>query len=100
MNKILCCLKFKSFNRKQVIGWIGAFAFALCGLPQAIRSIEDGHSNGLEWGFLLLWVLGEFCAVYFVWDDKKKLSPFFFNYVVNIIFVGIIIFYKIFPQVS
>ena len=83
---------------KRVVGWVGAVAFAICGFPQAVRSYLDGHSNGLEWGFLLLWLSGELCTLYFVWEDKKKLAPLIFNYTLNILFLGVIIFYKLFPR--
>jgi uncharacterized protein with PQ loop repeat len=83
---------------KVIIGWIGAISFAISALPQALRSIHDGNSNGLEWSFLLLWLLGELCSIYFIWNDKKKLAPLLFNYISNIIFLDIIIYFKVFPR--
>jgi len=85
--------KPNSFDEK--IGWLGAILFALCGLPQAIQSIQDGHSNGISWVFLLMWLVGELLTLYYVWKKDSKLLPLLFNYVLNIIFVGIILFYKI-----
>jgi len=83
---------------RKMIGWIGAIAFAICGLPQAVKSIQDGHSNGLAWGFLGLWLIGELFTIYYVWEDKRKLAPLIFNYCLNIVFLGVIIFYKVFPR--
>ena len=60
-----------SFNEQ--VGWVGSILFALCGLPQAIQSVMDGHSNGIAWGFLLMWLGGEVLTLYYVWqkDDFK-----------------------------
>lgn len=80
----------------EIIGWIGSIAFALCGLPQAILSYKQGHSNGISWGFIGLWFLGEICTLIYV--IPKNHWPLIFNYVGNIIFAGIIIYYKIFPR--
>jgi hypothetical protein len=87
-----------SLSRKELIGWIGSFSFAICGLPQAVRSTIDGHSNGLEWGFLLLWLIGELGTIYYIWDDRKRLAPLLFNYCLNIVFLWVVIFYKLFPR--
>lgn len=80
----------------EIIGWIGAICFALSALPQTIKSIKEGHSNGLSWGLLFLWVIGESCSLIYVLDRNDL--PLFTNYAINIIFLFIILYYKFFPK--
>ena len=82
-------------NFNEQVGWVGSILFALCGLPQAIQSIQDGHSNGIAWGFLLMWLGGEVLTLYYVWQKDEKLAPLLFNYSLNLIFLVVIIFYKL-----
>lgn len=80
----------------EFIGWIGGAAFAICGLPQAIKSYKEKHSDGLAWGFLLLWLTGEICTTIYV--IPKGHLPLIFNYAFNLIFLFVIIYYKIYPK--
>ena len=80
----------------EIIGWIGSALFALCGLPQAVQSTREGHSHGLSWLFLLMWFWGEIFTLCYVWP--KMDYPLLANYFVNMVFVVIILFYKIFPR--
>lgn len=78
------------------IGWIGSILLAFCGLPQAWESIRMGHSRGLTWGFLFMWFVGELCT--FAYILPKMDLPLLVNYSANIMFLIIIIFYKIKPR--
>ena len=78
------------------IGWLGSVLFALCGLPQAIKSYKEKHSNGLAWGFLLMWFFGEVFT--FAYVLPKMDYPLLANYMVNFVFLAVIIFYKLFPR--
>lgn len=77
----------------DTIGWIGSILFAICGLPQAVQCAKNGHSRGLNWFFLLAWLFGEIFTIIYVWPkaDYILLS----NYFVNLIFLAIMIRYKI-----
>ena len=80
----------------EIIGWIGGILLAFCGLPQAIESSKTGKSDGLTWGFLIMWGVGElFTIVYII---PKWHWPLIFNYTANIIFISIIAYYKINPR--
>ena len=80
----------------EYIGWIGGILLAFCGLPQAIESYKTGKSDGLTWGFLIMWGVGElFTIVYII---PKWHWPLIFNYTANIIFISIIAYYKIKPR--
>lgn len=78
------------------IGWIGSILLAFCGLPQAIESIKTKSSEGLTWGFIGMWFIGEICT--FVYILPKMDLPLLLNYTANIIFLSIIIFYKLCPK--
>jgi uncharacterized protein with PQ loop repeat len=80
----------------EIIGWIGSILLAFCGLPQAIESYRTKSSDGLTWGLLLMWFWGEiFTIIYII---PKWHWPLIFNYTANIIFLVIIIYYKLFPK--
>jgi uncharacterized protein with PQ loop repeat len=82
-----------------MIGWIGAVAFGLCGLPQSIKAYRDGHAEGLDWGFLGLWTLGEICTLVAVLKDAPE--PYLIaNYVANMGFLAIMWRYKLKPRKS
>lgn len=77
-------------------GWIYSLAFALSALPQARMSWKDGHSRGVADGTLLLWGLGEFAGV--VYGFSLMQWPIIFNCILNTLFVGIIVWYRICPR--
>jgi uncharacterized protein with PQ loop repeat len=80
----------------ETIGWIGSILLAFCGLPQAVESYKTKNSDGLTWGFLIMWGVGElFTIVYII---PKWHWPLIFNYTANIIFISIILYYKIKPR--
>jgi uncharacterized protein with PQ loop repeat len=77
----------------ETIGWIGSILLAFCGLPQAVESYKTKNSDGLTWGFLIMWGVGElFTIVYII---PKWHWPLIFNYTANIIFISIIVYYKV-----
>jgi uncharacterized protein with PQ loop repeat len=78
------------------IGWVGSILLAFCGLPQAIESYKTKSSEGLTWGFIGMWFIGEICT--FVYILPKMDLPLLLNYTANIIFLSIIIFYKLCPK--
>jgi uncharacterized protein with PQ loop repeat len=77
----------------EYVGWIGGILLAFCGLPQAVESYKTKNSDGLTWGFLIMWGVGElFTIVYII---PKWHWPLIFNYTANIIFISIIVYYKV-----
>lgn len=80
----------------EIFGWLGSILLAFCGLPQAIESYKTKNSDGLTWGFLLMWFFGE--AFTFVFVFPTMMLPLVFNYTANMIFLCIILFYKIRPR--
>lgn len=82
----------------EVIGWIGGFLFAISPIPQARRSLREGHSRGIEWGTLWYWQIGEICSLYYLYAKDALLWPLIVQYVSNIFFISIIIYFKKFPR--
>jgi len=80
----------------ELIGYIGSIMLAFCGLPQAIESFKTKSSEGLTWGFLALWFFGEILT--FAYVLPKMDLPLLINYSANIIFLLIILYYKINPK--
>lgn len=77
----------------DALGWIGSFLFAVCAIPQAYKSYKDGHSDGLGWGFLLMWFFGEvLCLIY---ATGLGAWPLVGNYVFNFLALLVILYYKI-----
>lgn len=78
----------------NMFGLVGTLLLAFSGLPQAIKSIKDKHSDGLAHGTVLLWFFGE--IVIFIYTIIKYTNDYvlLINYFCNIIIVGIIVFYK------
>ena len=75
------------------IGWIGSILLAFCGLPQAIESYKTKSSEGLTWGFIGMWFIGEIMTIIYILP--QMVLPLLFNYTANVIFLSIIIYYKI-----
>lgn len=81
----------------DIIGWIGCISFAVSSVPQTIKSFKDGHSNGIASGMILLWLLGEFAMLTYTvikYTDVALLT----NYVLNLVFIAPIAWYKVFPR--
>jgi uncharacterized protein with PQ loop repeat len=80
----------------DAIGWLGSALFAICGLPQAIQCAKDGHSRGLNWFFLLAWFGGECLTIAYVLP--KMDFPLLANYSANMVFLLIMLRYKIWER--
>jgi uncharacterized protein with PQ loop repeat len=88
--------KVKSMTIFEILGWLGSICLAICGLPQAWQSYKDKNSEGISWGFILLWAFGEVFALAYVYD--KLDLPLLLNYTTNILILGVILYYKVRPQ--
>lgn len=77
-----------------LIGIIGGTCFAFSGLPQAIKSLREGHSDGISHGTVWLWLIGEACmliyAIRFYTSDLVLIA----NYTANLVLIGIVAKYK------
>lgn len=82
----------------ETIGWIGTICMCICGIPQAIQSIRDKHSDGLTWGLtILLWVG---CVALGIYSVGQRSIPLIMNYFLTGIVASILLYYKIWPTRS
>jgi len=80
----------------EIAGWSAAFLLSICGLPQAIKSFKEGHSNGVSLSFVISWSLG--CILMLIYVIPTGSLPLIVDYVLNICFTLIILFYKVRPR--
>ena len=80
----------------EYIGWIGSILLALCGFPQAVKSYRDKNADGISSWFLAMWFFGEVFVLMYIFPEKQY--PLIANYSANIVFVLIIIWYKLYPK--
>ena len=76
-----------------VLGWMGAVCLALCGLPQAIKTVRTRKADDISFLFLSLWLGGEVLTLAYVLPSLD--FPLMVNYLVNILIVGTIMRFKL-----
>lgn len=76
----------------SLIGAIGAFLLAFCGLPEVISSLRKGYC-GASWGLLVTWVSGEILTFVYILGTSADIY-LLFNYGVNILLISILILLK------
>ena len=82
----------------DIIGLIGATALAISGVPQVIRSLREGHSNGVAHGTILLWLGGEGAMLTYAGIKYTSDYILLLNYLGNFLIVGGIAWYKYLPR--
>ncbi|MBE6453850.1 MAG: PQ-loop repeat-containing protein [Alphaproteobacteria bacterium] len=80
----------------QLIGYIGSLAYALCGLPQAIMSIRNGHSKGISRGYAFLSLFGSIFSIIYAFPRADYVL--LLNFGANIIVWSIILKYSYFER--
>lgn len=76
---------------RTVVGWIASFCFMFSGAPAAYEAYMTKICT-VPFGTLLLWTIGEICALFYILP--KKDLPLLVNYVVNLLFIGIMWYYR------
>lgn len=83
----------------DILGWIGAFLFATCAVPQVIKTWKTKSAKDISMTFLLFWLFGELLTfTYIVIDDLLKQIthfPLYLNYAFNTILVFYLIYAKL-----
>lgn len=75
-------------NFYKICGYIGGILLALCGAPEAYLALKTGDS-ALSWTFLAMWGIGEVCILIPVLFKIKE-KYLILNYLLNVVFIGII----------
>lgn len=78
----------------NVLGWIGALCFAFSAVPQAYQCYRQKHADGISWGFLFLWAVGEICMISYSLSQLNVI--FLTNYTINLALLLVIGYYKIY----
>jgi uncharacterized protein with PQ loop repeat len=86
-------------NKVEALGMLGGLCLALCGVPQALKTIEQGHSDGITWGLIIMWWLGEVATLTYLKLSERLTWGLTLNYVSNVFFTSIVLYYKINPTV-
>lgn len=79
----------------NAIGWLGNNLLAFCGLPAVVDVVYKGSADGYSTVFILMWLSGEILALVYVLNRDKGQLPTLYNYVINIILISIIVYYKL-----
>ena len=80
----------------SALGWISSICFSLCAAPQAYLSWKQGHSDGVAKSFLILWGMGEITGILYIIPFGNW--PILTNYIVNSMFLLVIMWYRYFPR--
>lgn len=82
----------------ETVGWIGNILFAICGLPQVIKTYRCKSANDLSVLFLWMWLMGEILTFTYIiigdWETGIPHFPLYFNYIVNIFMAVYLVYAK------
>jgi len=81
----------------NLLGYIAMACLMTASIPQAYKSIKDGHSRGIAGGYLILLLCG-FTSMSLYLLLTKPIIPVLLNYSANIIMMLTIGYYKLFPR--
>jgi uncharacterized protein with PQ loop repeat len=70
------------------LGWIGGILLGICAFPQVYHTVRSNKANDISGLFLILWGLGEGLTLIYVIPQMNW--PLIVNYLLNLIFIGII----------
>lgn len=82
----------------ETIGWIGNILFAICGIPQVIKTYRSKSARDLSETFMWLWLSGEFLTFIYIaagdFETGTLHLPLYFNYMVNIAMACFLLYAK------
>lgn len=81
----------------EFFAWLGSFLLGICALPQSWKSMKDKETVGVSPYFLWIWLLGEAFTFIYVLFERFSV-PLLINYVLNILFISVILWYYYFPK--
>jgi uncharacterized protein with PQ loop repeat len=88
----------------ETIGWIGNILFAVCGIPQVIKTYRSKSTKDLSVLFIWLWFAGELLTFYYLlvkdWETGTTHFPLYFNYVANTFMACFLIYAKYYYPVK
>lgn len=87
----------------ETIGWIGNILFAICAIPQVIKTFRTKRTADLSVLFLWLWFVGELLTFIYIFVGDLEANtlhlPLYFNYIINIILATFLVYAKyVYPK--
>lgn len=76
----------------ELIGYIGAIAFTLCGWPMAYESWKDQCAKKINNWFLAMWSIGDIALL--IYNIAHHHTPLIIDYTLNAFFVAYIYYIK------
>ncbi len=76
----------------EVIGYIGAIAFTICGLPLAVETWKLKEKEKINVYFLFAWLVGNTCML--IYSIHLGAVPLILDYCLNSIFLAVIYYVK------
>lgn len=81
----------------HALGYIAMVFLITAAFPQAFKAVRDGHSRGVSGAFLIMLITGfSLMSLYLVLT--KPVYPVLINYLSNIVMMGVVGYYKLFPR--
>lgn len=81
----------------SIIGYIAMFCLMTASIPQAVKSVREGHSKGMAGGYIIF-LLSGFGLMTTYLLLTKPIIPVIVNYLSNILMMLVIGYYKLFPR--
>lgn len=88
-------ITFAQLGWVQTFGWIYSISFAVSAVPEAMACIKKGKTDVAD-GTIFCWISGEITGLVYGFGIAEL--PLIFNCGVNAIFVGIIVWFRLFPR--
>ena len=81
----------------NILGYFAMMCLVCAAVPQAIKAVKEGHSNGVAGAYIVLLLAG-FTSMLIFLAISKPIWPVMVNYAVNIVMMSIIGYYKLLPR--
>ena len=81
----------------HLLGYVAMACLITASVPQAVKAIREGHSHGVSGYFLILLLVG-FGLMSTYLCLTKPVYPVLINYLSNIVMMGVVAYYKVFPR--
>lgn len=83
-----------------IIGILGGLLLAACGIPQAVKTLKDGHAKGLSLNFMLMLIGGIFLMGLYIFLQHGWDWVIHGEYAISISVWAISLYYYFFPRLT
>ena len=82
----------------NIFGIIGTALLAFAGIPQLLKTLKEGHAEGLSAATLWCWLIGLIAFLIYVVSEHAQDYVLLANYILSAVVVGLLIVWKHFPR--